>query len=233
MTGVFPITFLKEIFAFPISNHNTVDSRNLIPAYQPILNTPIINKYCLPLSEKRQELSKSDLNEYMCFCMKMSTGSKNYLETTYNSLKWMKSTNDQLLNTFVETFLDISKYLQIEFSKQDQIIQFLTGETKNTPIVSDSQLSDFIIKNLELSVDRFYSKYVIFLKNHLLLKYKENFKKLKKLNIPRLLNSELKFINCHNEYSYKDGDFKTISDAIKSVNRRMVGLFNSMLIIAS
>lgn len=214
MARIFQISF-----ALPIMNPDH------IPTYDLIHNTPLFNIVCFPLSEKRKTLSKTDLNEYMCLCIKTENSTKRFVEHTYNFARWLKITKRPLLKTLLESFGDILEYLQTEFVIQEQTINRL--KVRNRP------LSRFFVDNYDVPLEKLYSLYSEFLIDHLLEKYEDDFKKLKVLYIPSLLKRELDFVNCHCDYSYHDGEFKTVLDAVKSINKRVMGLFSSIIKIAS
>lgn len=228
MARVFTIVFLtmiflKAVFSLPIINPN------LILTYHPVWDTPNVNKVCFPLSERRQELSKSEFKEYVCFCMKTSDDTKRYAESTYNSIKWLKRTDIPLSRRLLETLSDILNYLQTEFDKQDIIFQFLEGKPPTNLLADPDPITRFVIENALLNLDQFYPKYFAFLEEHLLERYKNNFKKLKMINMPRLLRNELDYARCYFERTYSDGDFKTMAAAIRLINRKMVDAFYSMV----
>lgn len=224
MTGVFSIrTLLLRILfsvALPITDH--IQS----PAYYAIYDTPLINKRCLELSEKRQDLFRSSLYDYMCICIETGSDAKFFIEKTANLIIQLKDAKSPLIKTLSETFAKISKYLEAEFSKQDQIIKLLVEKATAT---SDDPLSKFVINNKWLSLDELYTKYAAFLTRHLIQKFRSDFKKLKTFNIPRILRNDLDFINCQGKYAFKDRDFTNIPDVIKKINGRMMGIVDSMV----
>lgn len=212
------------VLALPVSNTNP------LPAYNATVSIiPLINKACLSLSSKRQNLSKHDLNNYACLCLETGIGTKVFIQDTYNVINVLKKKNHPSLKRFAETFSNISKYLQTAFSRQDQIIKLLDGEIDTIPQNEDCQISDFILENLLVPLDQLHSKYSSFLMNHILEKYKKDFEKLNIFNIPRMLKNEFGFIDCHNVRSHQQGDFKSMTDIIKTINGRTMKVVDLMI----
>lgn len=207
----------------------------LAPAYRPNLTlyTPVFDRVCLSLSKKRQELFRRDINEYMCFCIESNDEAKKFTESIFKLIKQLKNTDASLSKTLSKTFAGIFMYLDVEFKKQNRTIQLLNKEITPNTLSNDSSLSGFLVENFKLPVDQFYPKYAAFLVEHLLLKYKKEFEKFKTLNIPKILENELSFVNCHSRYSYQQGNLRAMSDAIKLVNEKVSGLVKSITIQAS
>lgn len=192
---------------------------NPIPIYNASDIIPLTNKVCLPLSEKREELFKNQLYGYLCYCIETNIETDKFVEHFTHILNWFRVNKQYPTGKmFAETFTNISKYLEAEFNKQDKTIRFLDGETKENYVSNDSEISNFVVQNINLPVDQFYPKYSTFLMNHLLDKFKRDFEKLKVYSIPRLFKIELDFINCDHRHLYDDGDFQTISDVVRSMN---------------
>lgn len=161
----------------------------------------------------------------MCFCIGASAEKKQFLEGTFKLITLMKKNkNIYLLKTLLTTFTDVSKYLDVEFKKQDQTIS-----NSGATLSSDSPLSKFITDNTLLPINLFYPKYTEFIINHLSEKYKKEFGRLKIFNIPKMLKNGFDFISCINDRSYKQGTFVSKSDVTKLVNSKMSDLFKSII----
>lgn len=220
---------IKGALAFPTIKPNP------IPPYNGTASpdTPLMNKACLILSVKRLNFPKNESRNYMCLCMETPKEMKTSIEESYNLINRLKKEQSPVLKRFSEIFVDVAKYLEAEFKKQDRIFKFLSDEIKKDPAEGDCPIASFVVGNLRLSFDEFYSRYSRFLVNHYFRKFKRDFDELKDFNISELLKNELHFIYCQGMYAYKQGDLKNNMDAIESINKAVLTSANLMVKIVS
>lgn len=210
------------IFALPLINPNTI-----VPYNDTLIwDTPHVNRGCSSLYGNRQNLSKDELGDYVCFCTNGDYETKKYIEGLFNLVSWLKKTDTEFLKMRSETFGHILKYLKDEFYKQDQLIKLINSKITAYPLDDDSEISVFTSENRMLSVDQFYPKYTTFLMDHLLDKYYRDFEKLKIFDIETLFAIEFGFIDCHISY---DNQKNGLYDVIKTINKRVIGMITSMI----
>lgn len=218
---------LPTVFAIPLANPNTILEYDATK----YPNLPRVNDVCLGLYEKSQDPANFALNEYQCFCIEADDKTKAFFENLHTEISWLKERNDPIIQKFKVAFFSVLKYLQTEFKIQEPILKFIDGETGESPVVEDLPISVFVINNIDLPIDQFYTEYSAFLMNHLLEKFENEFAKLNFFDIQTLLKNEFGFIDCNGRISYED--FATISEVIRSINESVSGMVKGMIVAAS